>query len=218
MEQGQAVGAAVEETLEVENTTQSNISKPVVTRDKKTGVVTVNDRKLVVRFRHYYPPSLFAVRNEPNLEGKMFDVIPFGFRIPSFAPNLNKSKHRTGNRNFIEDYESFRNAKVAFDFEHDLFVQKTLFFLKHSKEHQNKPAIFVTEANLYDYEEWVAHPPQFVTDPDTGVRVMIDEGSKPDVILTETAFCSISEKAYRKSVGRDKSLGRAIQSYIRTLV
>ena len=73
----------------------------------------------------------------------------------------------------------------------------------------------MTQAFLYDYDEWVKNPPTTVTDQETGEKVVIDEGTKPDHMVKEAAFCSISEKNYRKTTGRNKALGRAIQSFIR---
>lgn len=206
--------------MTTETTPVDETPAPTVSVTAKRGVITIGGKELVTRFKHYYPPHLYGIRNVPGDNGQLFDIYPFPYQIPTFVPlkedgssPLNFNKHRIGNRIFFTDKERYESAREAFNFEHRIFTMRTEYVLKKDPNLLSIPATFVTQAFLYSKEEWDKGAPTIDKDPETGDRIVIDEGNRPDPLTSGLAFCSLKETSYTKALGRDISLGRAIKSY-----
>ena len=198
------------------------MNSPVAYVDQTRGIIAYKGKELIVKYKHFTHPHLYAIKvNSDNLEFKSFKVFRFSeYPIPEFE-KVTKYKKKNYPRLYCHTEETFRRESRIFNIKHDAFNKLCYEQIRMLNEevdegykYLHNPAKAISTATLYDWKEWSANPP-IIKVNDDGERIVIQEGITPDPLCVGMSFCSIKEANFKKSIGRDISLGRALKEFDR---
>lgn len=184
------------------------------TLDKLLNVIVISrgeaeSPELVVQHTHHYPPNVYAIEVEEVYQGYKTVLAPTGsfetieftsMKMPVFVKVFNPDKVRPERswQYYIGEgqYQDYLEHLAAYKLEHKFFVLRAKALVKKDKKLLGNVAGVITEAVLYDREDWANRQTAEANERAVGL-----------------SFTSVDEPNFNKRLGRVKSLGRAISEY-----